>query len=240
MYQTKGAKEYDGMKLAEEVRKELELVADRLTGRMIDDDYNEYLANAEPGMVVEEKGFKLKTDLYKRELSRMCEEAAQKINALCDNAAEAARSEMTEPPKQDALAYCQALAARKSVTVSEAETALQRYGDNWTCYQIIRDVIRAQRAAGNKEFYRLDPRNTLDGWEKQIESIRNEGTTFARRYLAYQMCSSKGEISMYIQHVGLFMGYEASHAGERFGTAPGVSSMASWEAHASAARGIGY
>lgn len=238
MYQTKGVKEYDGMRLAEEVRGELELVADELTGRMVDDDYSEYLSSLKPGTTVSPKGFRLKTETYMRKLSERCEEAARNIDALCDNAAEAARSEMTEPPKQDALAYCQALAARKSVTVSEVETALRRYGANWTCYQIIMDVIHAQREAGEREFYRLDPRNTLDGWEKQIESMRREGKVFARNFIAQQTFGTPEELAMKLDQIGLFLGYEASNGGERHGVSPDTPSVTSMQAHAAASRGI--
>ena len=186
--------EYDGGALAESVGKELELVADELRDFMLGDDYDEYRANIKPGEVCEEMGFKLKTDAYRGKLRERCEQAAQSINELCDRAERHARAEMIEPPAPEALAYCQALAARKSVTVSEVESALERYGSNWTCYQLLKDVIDAQREAGNREFYRLSPRNTLDGWDEQIKSIRNEGTTFARHYLARQAWRSAEEL----------------------------------------------
>lgn len=226
--------EYDGGKLAESIGDELELVADELRDFMIEDDYGEYRANIKPGETFEEKGFKLKTDLYRGKLRERCEQAVGRINELCDRAERRARAEMIEPPSPEALAYCQALAARKSVTVSEVESALERYGSNWTCYQLLKDVIDAQRESGNRDFYRLSPRNTLDGWEEQIKSIRNEGTTFARQYLARQAWRSADELPMRLDRVRLYMGYEAAHGGERFGVAPGTVSTTSWQAHASA------
>ena len=226
--------EYDGGRLAESIGGELELVADELRDFMIEDDYSEYRANIKPGEVCEEMGFKLKTDAYKSKLRERCEEAAQRINELCDRAERRARAEMIEPPSPEALAYCQALAARKSVTVPEVESALERYGSNWTCYQLLKDVIDAQRESGNRDFYRLSPRNTLDGWEKQIKSIRNEGTTFARQYLARQAWRSADELPMRLEQVKLYMGYEAANGGERFGVAPGTVSTTSWQAHSAA------
>lgn len=226
--------EFDGGKLAESIGSELELVADELRDFMIEDDYSEYRANIKPGETFEEKGFKLKTDLYRGKLSERCEQAVGRINELCDRAERRARAEMTEPPSPEALAYCQALAARKSVTVPEVESALERYGSNWTCYQLLKDVIDAQREAGNREFYRLSPRNTLDGWEKQIKSIRNEGTTFARQYLARQAWRSADELPMRLEQVKLYMGYAASNGGDRFGVRPDAPSVASWQAHNSA------
>lgn len=222
--------EFDGGKLAEGIGEELELVADELRF-MIEDDYAAYRSGLKPGERVEEKGFKLKTDRYRGMLRERCDEAAQRINELCDRAERRARAEMIEPPKPEALAYCQALAARKSVIVSEVESALERYGANWTCYQLLKDVIDAQRAAGNDEFYRLNPRNTLDGWEKQIKSIRNEGTTFARQYIARQAWRSEDELPMRLEQVKLYMGYAASNGGKRFGTRPDTPNVASWQAH---------
>ena len=226
--------EYDGGRLAESIGGELELVADELRDFMIEDDYSEYRAGLKPGETFEEKGFKLKTDLYKGKLRERCEQAAQRINELCDRAERHARAEMIEPPSPEALTYCQALAARKSVTVPEVESALERYGSNWTCYQLLKDVIGAQREAGNKEFYRLSPRNTLDGWDEQIKSIRNEGTTFARQYLARQAWRSADELPMRLEQVKLYMGYEASNGGKRFGTRLDTQGVASWQAHSAA------
>lgn len=223
--------EYDGGKLAESIGGELEFVADELRDFMIEDDYGEYRANIKPGETCEEKGFKLKTDLYRGKLRERCEQAVGRINELCDRAERRARAEMIEPPAPEALAYCQSLAARKSVTVPEVESALERYGSNWTCYQLLKDVIDAQREAGNREFYRLSPRNTLDGWEKQIKSIRNEGTTFARQYLARQAWRSADELPMRLEQVKLYMGYAASNGGDRFGVRPDTPGVASWQAH---------
>lgn len=228
--------EYDGVKLAESIGDELELVVDELREFMIEDDYSEYRANIKPGEVCEEMGFKLKTDAYKSKLRERCDETAQRINELCDRAERHARAEMIEPPSPEALAYCQALAARKSVTVPEVESALERYGSNWTCYQLLKDVIDAQRESGNRDFYRLSPLNTLDGWEEQIKSIRKEGTTFARQYLARQAWRSADELPMRLDHVKLYMGYEASHKGERFGVVPGTVSTTSWQTHSAAVR----
>lgn len=224
---------FDGGKLAESIGEELELVADELRF-MIEDDYAAYRSGLKLGERVEEKGFKLRTDLYRGKLRERCDEAAQRINELCDRAERRARAEMTEPPAPEALAYCQALAARKSVTVSEVGSALERYGANWTCYQLLRDIISAQREAGNNDFFRLDPRNTLDGWEKQIRSMRTEGTTFARRYLARQAWRSEGELPMRLEQVKLYMGYEAANEGRRFGVRPGTVSATSWQSHAAA------
>lgn len=223
--------EYDGGRLAESIGEELEFVVDELRSFMIEDDYSEYRSNIKPGETLEEKGFKLKTDNYRGKLRERCEQAVGRINELCDRAERRARAEMIEPPSPEALAYCQALAARKSVTVPEVESALEKYGSNWTCYQLLKDVIDAQREAGNKEFYRLSPRNTLDGWEKQIKSIRNEGTTFARQYLARQAWRSADELPMRLEQVKLYMGYEASNGGDRFGVRPDTPSVASWQAH---------
>ena len=226
--------EYDGGRLAESIGKELELVVEDLYDFMLPDDYGEYRANIKPGEVCEEMGFKLKTDAYRGKLRERCEEAAQRINELCDRAERRARAEMIEPPAPEALAYCQALAARKSVTVPEVESALERYGSNWTCYQLLKDVIDAQREAGNREFYRLSPRNTLDGWDEQIKSIRAEGTTFARQYLARQAWRDANELPMRLEQVKLYMGYAASNGGKRFGIRPDAPSAASWQAHSAA------
>ncbi|MBM6868911.1 hypothetical protein [Collinsella tanakaei] len=230
--------EYDGIKLAESIGNELELVADELQTWMLEDDYSEYRSNIKPGETLEEKGFKLKTDLYKGKLRERCEEAARRINELCDRAERRARAEMSEPPSPEALAYCQALAARKSVTVPEVESALERYGSNWSCYQLLKDVIDTQRKSGNRDFYRLNPRNTLDGWEKQIKSIRNEGTTFARQYLARQAWRYEDELPMRLEQVKLYMGYAASNGGDRFGARPDAPGASSWQAHVSASRGF--
>lgn len=226
---------FDGEKLAESIGEELDFVAGGLR-LMIEDDYAAYCSGLKPGDRVEEKGFKLKTDRYKGMLRERCDEAAQRINELCDRAERRARAEMIEPPAPEALAYCQALAARKGVTVSEVESALERYGANWTCYQLLRDIIIAQREAGNNDFFRLDPRNTLDGWEAQIKSIRAEGTTFARQYIARQLWRSEDELPMRLEQVKLYMGHEAANEGRRFGVRPGTVSATSWQAHAATAR----
>lgn len=231
--------EYDGGKLAKDISNELALVVDELHDFMLDDDYSEYRTSVRPGEVFEEKGSWLKTDAYKGRLRERCEQAAQRINELCDRAERSARAEMTEPPAPEALNYCQALAARRSVTVSEVESALERYGANWTCYQLLKDVIDAQRKAGNKEFYRLSPRNTLDGWEAQIKSIRNEGTTFARRYLARQAWRTTDELPLRLHQVGLYMEYEAANKGKRHGVIPGTVSTSSWETHNAGRFGYG-
>lgn len=167
---------FDGKELAKTVFAEIDGVLTERTW-ILEDDYSAYLRGLGPGDTIEPQGMKPKTDEGRTKLKERCREAEGNIENACSHAMDVAHDEMTEPPSPEALAYVSALKDR-NVTIDEVEHALRRYGGNWTCYQIMLSVIEEQRKAGRAEFYRLDPRNTLDNYEAVTRNIKRQADYF--------------------------------------------------------------
>lgn len=220
------AQSFDGEKLAADAFRELKELNATLHGSLSDCDYSEYRDNLAPGQVLEPKGARMKTAEYRSKFRGCCEAAADRIESMCDRAERAARAEMTEAPDPSALAYCRALAERKGVTVGEMAAAIERYGSNWTCYRVLMDSVAEHRAAGERDFYSLNPKSTLDGWEDTVRTVRREASTFAREYFGGQLFRNDNDIDAMMRWERIYLGYPASNGGAAVGTVPDTSQPA--------------
>lgn len=168
---------FDGDALALAVYREIEAVVGEIPA-MLEADYDVYKAGLGIGDVVQPMSGTFKTEAGKEELRASCAVAMETITSLCGEEEKAAREELTETPDPSALSYAQALSGRGGVTVEEVAEAFERYGDNWTVFQILRGAVQEQRGSGNRDFFRLEPRNTLDNWQLKVKNIRSEAKSF--------------------------------------------------------------
>lgn len=208
---------FDGAALAKQIQDSVEMVTDQLLGSMADDDYSAYVGGIKPGDTVEPKDGKLKTEEYRQRLAEECDKAERSIADMCERAERVARREMTEAPDPQALAYCQSLRSRKGATVDEVASAFERYGGNWTCYQILREYVDERQEDGDRDFYRLNPKNTLDGWQLMLKNMEREARTFLERYVRKQRYKDTETLEMRAGQVGMALRYIASNGGKSFG-----------------------
>lgn len=201
---------FDGDALAQVVYRTIENVAKDIPA-MLDVDYDLYKSGVRPGETVAPKGLRFRTEAARQDLREACDEAMREIDRLCDDAESVAREELVEAPDAAALSYAQALSGRAGVTADEVAAAFKRYGSNWTVFQILLGVVRDQRAAGNRDFYKIDPRNTLDNWVEKVQNIRLEARTFldylARQAYANEKYADSRTLSRRLDQLSLALRY---------------------------------
>lgn len=227
---------FDGDALAQDVHGRVKAAADAIPA-LLSSDYEEYRANIKPGDTLREKGDILMTEAGRAALRQRCDEAAAEVDRLCDEAEAAARTEMTEAPGEAALSYARALSGRAGVTVDEVAEAFRRYGDNWTVFQILRGVVQEQRGAGNRDFYRLEPKNTLDNWQEKVKNIRREAKTFLD-YLARQQYRDAETLSRRMDQLSLCLRYIGQ--GTAHGRPLGGGANPGWTTFANSRLSVGF
>lgn len=131
-------------------------------------DYREYITTIKPGETVEEMG-RFKSKKNKESFNQAIDGLREKLGSVIDDARSDMLDEIAEAPKPDALNYINALGARAVVTQDEIDAAVNAYGDNWTCYQMIGEIAEKHRRAGRRISFPYS--NTLDGAEKFISDI---------------------------------------------------------------------
>lgn len=134
---------------------------------ILESDYAEYLSGLNPGQTVRPKG-RIIADERKRELVKACNDAREDAEAVFDKARAEADEEITKAPSQEAVGYLQTMRGRQHVSQTELDAAVRKYGDNWSCYQALRDIAAEQRKAGNNVAVRWA--NTLDGVDEFLEA----------------------------------------------------------------------
>lgn len=168
---------YDREKLADDVYARMEELVDDLK-RIAARDHKDRVAALKPGMKVPAEDGKVRTDDGRMKLSAAAQEARDDVKKLCDKARKDAELEMCEPPKADALAYVEALGKRETITADEMAAAIREYGDNWTLFCMMREVVERERKHGDKSFYNIAAVNTLDGYAKAVEGVYREAFSF--------------------------------------------------------------
>lgn len=97
--------------------------------------------------------------------------ALARIDSERDAARREVMDEMAKPPSADAMRYIKALRGRGNVLPEEVAAGMRAYGDNWTAYQELRDMIRAAIDSGKYGTVPDDiPQHELDGALEYIDS----------------------------------------------------------------------
>ena len=220
---------YDGEKLAGDVYARMEELVDDLKS-IAARDYKDRVAALKPGMKVPVDNGKVKTDDGRMKLSSAAQEARDDVKSLCDKARKSAELEMCEPPKADALAYVEALGKRETITTDEIAAAIREYGDNWTLFCMMRDIVERERKHGDRSFYNITAVNTLDGYAKAVDGVYREAFSFIS-YVAGQGYGT-------IEHLEFRLGTVKTAIYSRAGGIDGEASM--FNGFVNTERGFGY
>lgn len=128
-------------------------------------DYQKRKTEAGPGDVIPVDDGLIHTDVYKAQVASKAREAKKKATEVMERYNQIARDEMTETPDQNALAYIRAMSERSYVDPDEIAEAFEKFGDNWTCYVMLKDQLE-ERQKTDRAFFKVDPTNTLDNFKK--------------------------------------------------------------------------
>lgn len=142
-------------------------------GAMLKLEYKKLVSEVGPGDVIPVQDDVFHTDEYKAKIAQSARDAMKKAAEVAERYDQIARDEMTETPDAGALSYIKMMSERSYVDPDELAEAFNKFGDNWTCYVLLKDQLE-ERQKGNREFFKITPTNTLDNFKRiNADCVKN-------------------------------------------------------------------
>ena len=118
---------------------------------------------------------------YADDRDRFAERASdyrEKARAVVDDAMQEVRVRKTDSPTTEAVNYINLLRNKHNVTEEEISNAVERYGDNYSCYHALRDIAEDNHVL-TLDVHPLD--KITEGLENTLSSINQMGVINAER-----------------------------------------------------------